>query len=84
MRAHAAFADRIVIGWDVGIMPDGPELVEENGGPDLDVRHSASIATLALAVRPAPAAIVKLEYVIAGRSAPGAEPGFKASIATLF
>jgi putative polysaccharide biosynthesis protein len=37
VRAHAAFADRIVIGWDVGIMPDGPELVEGNGGPDLDI-----------------------------------------------
>jgi hypothetical protein len=37
VRAHAAFADRIVIGWDIGIMPDGPELVEGNGGPDLDI-----------------------------------------------
>lgn len=36
-RAHAAFADRVIIGWDVGIMPDGPELVEGNGGPDLDI-----------------------------------------------
>lgn len=36
-RAHAAFADRIIIGWDVGLMPDGPELVEGNGAPDLDI-----------------------------------------------
>jgi hypothetical protein len=35
VRAHAEFADRIVIGRDVGIMADGPELVEGNGGPDL-------------------------------------------------
>jgi hypothetical protein len=37
VRAHAEFADRILIGWDVGIMEDGPELVEGNGAPDLDI-----------------------------------------------
>ena len=37
VRAHTAFADRVVVGWDVGIMPDGPELVEGNGAPDLDI-----------------------------------------------
>ncbi len=37
VRAHAAFADRVVVGWDIGIMPDGPELVEGNGAPDLDI-----------------------------------------------
>jgi hypothetical protein len=36
-RAHAAFADRVLIGWDVGLMSDGPELVEGNGAPDLDI-----------------------------------------------
>jgi hypothetical protein len=37
VRAHAAFADRIFIGWDVGLMTGGPELVEGNGAPDLDI-----------------------------------------------
>jgi hypothetical protein len=36
-RAHAAFSDRILIGWDVGLVTDGPELVEGNGAPDLDI-----------------------------------------------
>lgn len=36
-RAHGAFADRVIIGWDVGLMPDGPEIVEGNGAPDLDI-----------------------------------------------
>jgi putative polysaccharide biosynthesis protein len=37
LRAHAIFADRIVIGWDIAITAEGPELVEGNGSPDLDI-----------------------------------------------
>jgi hypothetical protein len=36
-RAHAAFSDRIAIGWDIAILPEGPVVVEGNGGPDLDI-----------------------------------------------
>jgi len=35
--AHCAFADRVVIGWDIAIVADGPTLVEGNGGPDVDL-----------------------------------------------
>jgi len=37
-RAHAlAFADHVVIGWDIAILSDGPRLIEGNKGPDLDL-----------------------------------------------
>lgn len=51
VRAHAEFADRILIGWDVGITEDGPELVEGNGAPDLDIiqrTHRAPIGNARL------------------------------------
>lgn len=35
--AHRAFADRVVIGWDIAILEDGPILVEGNGNPDMDI-----------------------------------------------
>lgn len=35
--AHRAFADRILIGWDIAITPDGLVLVEANGAPDFDI-----------------------------------------------
>lgn len=36
-RAHAQFADRLVIGWDVAILEHGPCIIEANAGPDLDI-----------------------------------------------
>jgi hypothetical protein len=36
-QAHRAFADRVMVGWDIGIAKDGPILIEGNSGPDLDV-----------------------------------------------
>lgn len=37
VRAHRAFDDRKIIGWDIGIAPDGPILIEGNYGPDVDM-----------------------------------------------
>lgn len=35
--AHRAFADRVVIGWDVALTGQGLIIVEANGAPDLDI-----------------------------------------------
>jgi hypothetical protein len=37
ISAHREFADRVVIGWDVAILEDGPIVVEGNGNPDMDI-----------------------------------------------
>jgi hypothetical protein len=36
-RAHDVIGDRVVVGWDVAILEDGPCLVEGNGKPDVDL-----------------------------------------------
>lgn len=41
-RAHASFADRHIIGWDMAILEDGPHIVEANGGPDTDMHQRVS------------------------------------------
>jgi len=35
-RAHRAFIDRTVIGWDIALTPDGPMLIEGNAYPDTE------------------------------------------------
>jgi hypothetical protein len=41
-RAHEAFEDRHIIGWDMAILEDGPAIVEANGGPDTDMHQRVS------------------------------------------
>jgi hypothetical protein len=37
IEAHRAFADRVMIGWDIAITDEGPVIVEGNSSPDLDI-----------------------------------------------
>ena len=37
IAAHRHFSDRVVVGWDIAILDDGPILIEGNGNPDLDI-----------------------------------------------
>lgn len=45
---------------------------------------AADLVSLGLAFCPAPGVVLKAEYLLAARSAPETEPGFKASVAALF
>jgi Sugar-transfer associated ATP-grasp len=36
-RAHDLIGDRVVVGWDVAILEQGPCIVEGNGKPDVDL-----------------------------------------------
>lgn len=37
VAAHRQFDDRVVIGWDISVLEDGPIFIEGNGNPDLDI-----------------------------------------------
>jgi hypothetical protein len=37
VRAHGVFRDRVAVGWDIALLPDGPYLIEGNGSPDADI-----------------------------------------------
>lgn len=37
LDAHRAFSDRLFVGWDITMTPQGPMIIEANGSPDLDI-----------------------------------------------
>jgi len=44
--AHDRLADRIVLGWDIAVLADGPCLIEANAFPDLDINQRTMLAPL--------------------------------------
>lgn len=45
-RAHEAIADRVVLGWDIAILPDGPCVIEANAFPDLNILQRSMLQPL--------------------------------------
>jgi hypothetical protein len=43
IAAHRLLGKRIVVGWDIGFLPDGPCLVEGNTGPDADIHQRTEL-----------------------------------------
>lgn len=41
IKAHEAFPQRVVVGWDVAMLADGAMIIEGNGKPDLDIHQRA-------------------------------------------
>ncbi|GAB2177897.1 sugar-transfer associated ATP-grasp domain-containing protein [Dongia sp. agr-C8] len=48
-EAHAKLGERVVIGWDVAVLEDGPAIVEANGLPDQDILQRIHKAPLGAA-----------------------------------
>lgn len=41
IKAHEAFPDRVLVGWDIAMLADGAMVIEGNGKPDLDIHQRA-------------------------------------------
>jgi hypothetical protein len=44
--AHSLLADRVVLGWDIAMLPDGPCIIEANSFPDLNILQRAGLEPL--------------------------------------
>lgn len=44
--AHSLLADRVVLGWDIAMLADGPCIVEANSFPDLNILQRSGLAPL--------------------------------------
>ena len=43
IAAHRLIAPRVMVGWDIGFLPEGPCLIEGNSGPDADIHQRTEL-----------------------------------------
>jgi hypothetical protein len=43
IAGHRLVAPRVIVGWDIGFLPEGPCLIEGNTGPDADIHQRAEL-----------------------------------------
>jgi hypothetical protein len=43
IAGHRLVAPRVVVGWDIGFLPEGPCLIEGNTGPDADIHQRTEL-----------------------------------------
>jgi hypothetical protein len=43
IAAHRLIAPRVIVGWDIGFLPEGPCLIEGNTGPDADIHQRTEL-----------------------------------------
>jgi hypothetical protein len=44
--AHRLVAPRVMVGWDVAFLPEGPCLIEGNSGPDADIHQRTELSPI--------------------------------------
>jgi len=43
IAAHRLIAPRVMVGWDIAFLPEGPCLIEGNSGPDADIHQRTEL-----------------------------------------
>ncbi len=46
IAAHRLVAPRVVVGWDIAFLPEGPCLIEGNTGPDADIHQRTELTPI--------------------------------------